>query len=249
MGRGGGDGQRLPCEELSAPHASPAEARAADAAIRARLWDAPTRLVHWALVGLVAFSWWSAENGHMAWHRYSGYTVLGLLVFRIFWGFFGSSTAKFSSFVKLPGAVVAYSRTLFRRRAAGLPGHNPLGGWFVVAMLLALVAQVGFGLFAVDIDGLESGPLSQYVDFDTGRRFAGWHELSFNILLALIALHLAAVVFYLVYKRDNLIAAMITGRRLFATEPAVRFAPWWMALIGILIAAAVAWALSKGFRF
>jgi cytochrome b len=186
----------------------------------------------------------------MSWHRYSGYTVLALLVFRLFWGLFGGSTARFASFVKGPGAVLAYARTLGHRRAAGLPGHNPLGAWSVVAMLVALIAQVTFGLFSVDVDGLESGPLSQYVSFDTGRRFAGWHEISFNLLLALIAVHVAAVVFYLVYKRDNLIGAMLTGRRLMASEPpTIRFAPWWLAFVGVAVAAAVAWPIMKGFRF
>ncbi|MFC3077302.1 cytochrome b/b6 domain-containing protein [Phenylobacterium terrae] len=221
----------------------------ADDKIRVRLWDGPTRLIHWALVVLVGVSWWTHEIGRMDWHRWSGYTVLALLVFRIFWGFAGGTTARFASFLKGPGAVAAYARTLFKPGSAALPGHNPLGGWSVLAMLLALVCQVTFGLFAVDVDGIESGPFSQYVSFDLGRRFAEWHELSFNILLALIALHILAVVFYLVVKRDNLIAAMVTGRRLMASEPKeIRFAPWWMAVVGIAIAAVVAYVVMKGGR-
>lgn len=223
--------------------------READAKIRVRLWDGPTRLIHWALVVLVGVSWWTHEIGRMDWHRWSGYMVLALLVFRIFWGFAGGTTARFGSFLKGPGAVAAYARTLFKPGAAALPGHNPMGGWSVLAMLLALVCQVTFGLFAVDVDGIESGPFSQYVSFDLGRRFAEWHEISFNILLALIALHILAVVFYLVVKRDNLIAAMVTGRRLMASEPKeIRFAPWWMALIGMAIAAAAAYVVMKGGR-
>jgi cytochrome b len=228
---------------------SPAADRAADAKIRVRLWDGPTRLIHWALVLLVAASWWTHEIGRMDWHRWSGYSVLALLVFRIFWGFVGGSTARFGAFLKGPAAVAAYARTLFRPGAAALPGHNPLGGWSVAAMLLALVAQVVLGVFAVDVDGIESGPLSQYVSFDLGRRFAEWHELSFNILLALIVLHIVAVIFYLVVKRDNLIAAMVTGRRLMSSEPKeIRFAPWWMVLVGVAIAAAVAYVVMKGGR-
>lgn len=223
--------------------------RPVDAKIRVRLWDGPTRLIHWALVVLVAVSWWTHEIGRMDWHRWSGYAVLALLVFRIFWGFAGGSTARFSSFLKGPAAVGGYARTLFRPGTAALPGHNPLGGWSVAAMLLALVTQVALGLFAVDVDGIESGPLSQYVSFDLGRRFAEWHEISFNILLALIALHIVAVVFYLVVKRDNLIGAMVTGRRLMASEPKeIRFAPWWMVLVGIVLAAAVAYVVMKGGR-
>lgn len=223
--------------------------RAADVKVRVRLWDGPTRLVHWALAALVGVSWWTHEIGRMDWHRWSGYAVLGLLVFRIFWGFTGGSTARFGSFLKGPAAVAAYARTLFRPDTAALPGHNPMGGWSVLAMLVALVCQVVFGLFAVDVDGIESGPFSQYVSFDLGRQFAEWHEISFNVLLALIALHLAAVVFYLVVKRDNLIGAMVTGRRLMASEPKdIRFAPPWMVLIGIAVAAAIAWIVMKGGR-
>jgi len=223
--------------------------RSADAKIRVRLWDGPTRLVHWALAILVGVSWWTHEIGRMDWHRWSGYAILGLLVFRIFWGFAGGTTARFASFLKGPGAVAAYARTLLRPGTAALPGHNPIGGWSVAAMLLALVAQVVFGLFAVDVDGIESGPFSQYVSFDLGRSFAEWHEISFNILLALIVLHLLAVVFYLVVRRDNLISAMVTGRRLMASEPRdIRFAPWWMAVLGIVIAAFVAWVVMKGGR-
>lgn len=217
--------------------------------IRVRLWDGPTRLVHWGLVGLVTASWWTQEIGRMDWHRWSGYALLALLVFRIFWGFFGGTTARFGGFVKGPSTVAAYARTMFRPGSAALPGHNPLGGWSVLAMLAALIAQVVLGLFAVDVDGIESGPLSQYVSFDLGRRLAEWHEISFNILLGLIGLHLAAVSFYLVVRRENLIAAMVTGRRLMASEPGqIRFAPPAMVLVGVAIAAAVAWIVMKGGR-
>lgn len=213
-----------------------------DRAIRVRLWDAPTRLVHWALVVLVAFSWFTAETGRLSWHRYSGYTVLGLIIFRLFWGVFGSSTARFASFVKGPGAVAAYVRGLSRPGAAALPGHNPLGALSVVAMLAVLVVHVGLGLFSIDDDtGWEAGPLAGYAG-EFAYRIAEWHELTFNILLALIGLHLAAVVFYLVVKRDNLIGAMITGRRLLASEPkTLRFAPWWVFLLGAAFAGGAAW--------
>ena len=212
-----------------------------------RLWDLPTRLVHWAIAALVATSWATAELGKMDLHRYSGYAVLTLLVFRLFWGFAGGSTARFASFVKGPGATLAYARTLFSRAPSQSPGHNPLGALSVLALLATMIAQVSFGLFAVDTDGLESGPLSQYVDFDTGRVFAGLHETTFNILLALIGLHLAAVAWYLVYKRENLVRAMVSGRRPLQGEP-LRAAPAWRALVGLAVAAAVAWFVAKGLK-
>src|SRR5690606_19816099 len=118
------------------------------------------------------------------------------------------------AFVKGPVAVVRYARKLMRGETGGfVPGHNPMGGWSVAAMLLALAVQIGLGLFAVDVNGLEAGPLSSMVSFDLARDIAGLHETMFNVLLALIALHLGAVLFYLLARRDNLIAPMIHGGR------------------------------------
>ncbi len=216
---------------------------------RVRLWDAPTRLVHWALVGLVAFSWWSAEEGKMDLHRYSGYAVLGLLVFRLFWGFFGASSARFAGFVRGPGAVISYARGLLSKAPSETPGHNPLGGLSVLALLGVMIAQVSFGLFAVDIDGLESGPLSQYVDFDTGRVFAELHEVSFAALQILIVLHLGAVIYYLAWKRENLVRPMVLGWRTFSSAVLpMRPAPLWRLFAGVVLAAAAAWFVANGLK-
>lgn len=216
--------------------------------VRARLWDAPTRLVHWALVALVLFAWWSAETDRMAWHRWSGYAVVGLLVFRLIWGFAGSGSARFASFVRGPAATLAYVRTLPDRTKADMPGHNPLGAWAVLALLAVLIAQSVTGLYAVDVDAIEAGPLSDRVSFDTGRLFAKWHHWSFWALEALVALHLAAIAFYLVYKRANLVRAMVTGRQDFGRDPDLSFAPPWRAMLAAIFAAAIAWLVSTGFR-
>lgn len=216
--------------------------------VRAKLWDLPTRIFHWALVVLVLVSWFSGGE-RMDVHRWSGYGVLGLVVFRLYWGVFGSQTARFASFVRGPKATLAYARTLGAKASPPSVGHNPLGALSVVAILALLVLQVSFGLFAVDIDGLESGPLSYMVAFDTGRLFAELHELSFRGLQALVVVHLAAVIFYAVHKRQDLIRPMFTGKRAFASDPGLSFAPWWRAGIGIVIAVAVAWVLAKGLRF
>ena len=218
------------------------------ASVRARLWDGPTRLVHWGLVVTLSFSWWSAETDHLQWHRWSGYAVVGLVAFRLLWGFVGSGSARFASFVKGPASTLAYVRTLPSRAHDAVPGHNPLGAWSVVAILLVLVAQTVTGLFAVDIDAFEAGPLSDRVDFDTGRLFAKWHDWSFTALQGLVVLHLVAVAFYLFYKRANLIGPMITGYRRFRTDPGLVFAPLWRAVVATLVAAFFAWWVSKGFR-
>jgi len=122
----------------------------------------------------------------------------------------------------LPHALWTYARQeLLVRRASPSVGHNPLGGWNVVALLLLLLSlQVGLGLFAVDVDGVASGPLSRWVSFDAGRRAAGLHHVIFNALLVLIGLHLAALVYYRVHKRDSLVRTMVTGVRSSSSSPA-----------------------------
>jgi len=212
--------------------------------VRVALWDLPTRVVHWALVLLIPFSWWSAEEHHMDWHRSSGYAILGLLLFRLIWGLVGSSSARFADFVRGPRAVLAYARG----RGEKALGHNPMGGWSVVAMLALLTAQVGLGLFAVDTDGLESGPLSHWVSYDAGRAAAEWHELAFNLLQALILLHVAAVLFYLFVRRDNLVAAMFSGVKAVDAAPAnaPTIAPLGRALVVALLATGLTWWVSRG---
>ena len=190
--------------------------------VRVRIWDAPVRWVHWVMVALLGISWWTADAGKMDYHRFSGYGLLGLLTFRIYWGFAGSSTARFVNFVKGPAAIRAYLRLLPARmdaRRPAQPGHNPLGALSVLALLTLLASQVVLGLFAVDVDGIESGPLSSRVSFDAGRYCAKLHARNFNLLLAFVILHVAAVLFYLVYKRENLIAGMFHGRRAFPSAP------------------------------
>lgn len=216
--------------------------------VRARLWDAPTRIVHWSLVTLIAFDWWTGETGRMEWHRLAGYVVVGLILFRLIWGFAGSASARFASFVRGPLTTLAYVRTLPSRAKKDWPGHNPLGAWSVLAILAVLAAQVITGLFAVDIDAIEAGPLSDRVDFDTGRLFAKWHHWSFSALEVLVLLHIAAVVFYLAYKRADLIGPMLTGRQRFQEDPKLGFAPVWRAVLAAAVAGAIAWFVAKGLR-
>lgn len=213
--------------------------------VRTHVWDLPTRITHWAFVAGVGICWWTAETGRLEWHRWSGYTLLGLVLFRLYWGFVGGSTARFGNFVRGPGAVASY----LRGEHAAAVGHNPLGALSVLALLGLLLLQVALGLFAVDVDGIESGPLSLYVSFETGRAAAEWHELVFNALMTLIVVHIVAVLYYLLFKRQNLIGAMITGRRVFdgAMEPMTP-ASWVRLVIGIVLVTAITWAVSKAFQ-
>jgi cytochrome b len=204
-----------------------------------KVWDWPVRLTHWLFVFCIVVSWWSAEQRAMDWHLYSGYTLLGLLVFRIYWGFAGSSSARFSQFIRGPGKLLAYLRE--PRDAPRDAGHNPLGGWSVAAMITLMLAQVVIGLFVSDVDGIESGPLSHLVSFDTSRALAEVHENVFNVILAIIGLHIAAILFYLIFKRDNLVVAMITGRRRAAKLTAMTPVPVWRVIPGVVLAGGVVW--------
>jgi cytochrome b len=170
-------------------------------------WDLALRLVHWSLVVLIPFSWWAQKTDHMAWHRLSGYTIAALLVFRLWWGFAGPQTARFKGLVGGPRRIAAYLAGKSEPRL----GHNPLGGWSVAAMFAALATQVGLGLFSIDEDAIESGPLAGLVSFDQARLAAHAHEIVFNILLGLIALHLAAIAVYAL-RGSNLVGPMLTGR-------------------------------------
>ena len=209
------------------------------------VWDWTVRLCHWAMVGLVAAMWWTAEYGVMDWHRRLGVILIGIVVFRLYWGFVGTKTARFSEFIKGPGAIFAYFSKLTTRPYTPGFGHNPVGALSVVAMLLALVAQLTTGLFSVDVDGLESGPLSGWVSFEVGRMFADWHEAAFNALVALIGLHVAAVAFYLLALKVNLIGPMVTGRSRQVESSAPIKAPIWKVAVGLMLSVAIIYFIAN----
>jgi len=207
---------------------------------RVRIWDLPTRLFHWAIVILVPALWWTHEIEWLDLHILLGEVMLGLVLFRLIWGLIGSSTARFSGFLRGPGTVLRY----VRGRAAATFGHNPLGGWSAFTMLLLLAVQVGLGLFVTDEDGLNSGPLSHLVNYDSARTLAHRHETVFYILLGFIALHVAAILFYLLVRRDNLVTPMVTGKRAAPESgEAMIGAPLWRFLIAALLAAGLTGAI------
>ena len=199
-----------------------------------KVWDLPVRLVHWLLAALIGFSWWSAENHHSDWHIWSGFGILTLLLFRLLWGVFGSSTARFANFVRGPRAL----RDYLRGRWTGI-GHSPLGALSVVALLAALAVQVGLGLIAEDEDGLYTGPLYRLVSIDASDWARELHETWFNAILGLVILHIAAILYYRLRGR-RLTKPMITGRAVLepGTEP-MKPGRWWVALICFAVAFAV----------
>lgn len=211
---------------------------------RIAVWDLPTRIFHWLVVLLIPALWWTAEEEIFDVHMLLGQVMLGLIFFRLLWGLLGSSTARFSGFVRGPGAILAY---LSGRVKAGV-GHNPIGALSVMAMLLVLSIQVGLGLFANHDDGLYSAPLAHLVSEDASETLGDRHETMFNVLLVLIGLHLAAIAFYLVVKRDNLVTPMISGARKApaGTEPMIS-APAWRFLLAAGLAIALTLWIVNGF--
>ncbi len=180
---------------------------------RILVWDFAIRLVHWLMVLLIPLLWWTAEEGYMDWHRRLGLTMFGLVLFRLIWGLIGTWTARFLPMVQRIGSLKTYVGKLRNREYGPTFGHSPLAVLSVFALLLALATQVTTGLFSVDVDGLESGPLAVLVSFDTGRQFAEIHEFNFNLLAALIGLHIVAIAVYHFVVKERLVRPMITGRR------------------------------------
>lgn len=174
-----------------------------------RVWDFPTRLFHWSLVALVVFSFVSGilGGGLIEWHARSGLAIAGLLSFRLLWGVLGSTYARFASFLPTPARLKAYLSGEWRR-----PGHNPLGALSVFALLGLLSFQAATGVFSNDDIAFE-GPLYALVSKATSDTLSSWHRLSFWWLVGLVTLHVSAVLFYLVVKKDDLIRPMVTGTK------------------------------------
>ncbi|MEO5347256.1 MAG: cytochrome b/b6 domain-containing protein [Magnetococcus sp. YQC-9] len=184
-----------------------------------KVWDLPTRLFHWSLVLGVISAVVARKFGDsmLVWHMTNGMAILVLLLFRLMWGFWGSTTARFGAFLTGPGTVIAYLRGVIRGEHPRYVGHNPAGGWSVAALLTVLTLQSVTGLFASD-DILVKGPLAFLVSESTVSRLSTLHHWSFLGLIALVTVHVGAVLFYL-KQGENLILPMITGFKQRANLP------------------------------
>ncbi len=177
-----------------------------------KIWDIPTRLFHWLLVLAIFSCWLTMEMRWLDAHLYSGLFVLLLLTYRLIWGVIGARTARFSDFVKWPWRAVRYLIKSFNKHDDYHAGHNPAGGWMVILFLVIILSQVITGLFANDDVGF-SGPLADLVIKESSDTATHWHGLIFNILLGLIWIHLVIVFFYVLVKQQNLVKAMISGKK------------------------------------
>jgi len=217
-----------------------------------RVWDLPTRAFHWTLAATLVGSVASAKIGGnaMVWHFRFGYVVFALLAFRLLWGLIGGRWSRFTSFVYAPGTVWRYLRGQSRPDEHHEVGHNPLGSLSVFALLGFLAAQVATGLVADD-EIASVGPLNRFVSGALAGRATHWHkDYGQWLLLALVALHVAAIVYYLLRSRTNLVRPMIVGDKPLppgtpasADTAATRGVA---LLLAALCAGGVAWVVSLG---
>jgi cytochrome b len=211
-----------------------------------RVWDLPTRLFHWTLAALVVCSFISAwiGGGAMVWHFRLGYCALALLVFRVLWGLVGGRWSRFASFIYAPATLQRYLRGQAAASEHLEVGHSPTGALSVFALLALLLVQVGTGLVADD-EIANIGPLNKYVSSATAGQATSWHsEVGQWILLALVLLHVAAIVWYRVKKRIDLLRPMLDGdKQLPASTPPSADGKAQRGLAALLLAACAALAV------
>ncbi len=208
-------------------------------------WDLPTRLAKWLLAALVGLAFVSKYYGDagLIWHQWNGLSILVLLVFRLLWGVAGGSTARFSGFVRGPAAIARYVGGLLRGKPPHYLGHNPVGALVILGLIGLVGAQALTGLFTSD-DIIVYGPMTPVASDATIARASALHQQIYPYLLALIGLHVAANIAYSLFGRDNLIRAMITGRK-----PAGQFVDRAPATPGSVLAALACLVLAAGIVF
>ncbi|HTI79031.1 MAG TPA: cytochrome b/b6 domain-containing protein [Acetobacteraceae bacterium] len=217
-----------------------------EATVPVRIWDIPIRLFHWAIVIILATSWISEEQGWMELHFLAGYSLLALLLFRLAWGFVGSHTARFTSFLRSPLTVVRYISRLHRREPDTELGHNAAGGWMALVMLVLLAVQVGTGLCAND-DVMNEGPLFNYVGKDWSDWLSHIHAVNFTLIQIVASLHVLAILAYALVKKHDLVRPMVTGlKRLpIGTTPPRLASPLLALLLFAIAIAAVALLVTR----
>jgi len=187
-----------------------------------RVWDLPIRLFHWLLVICIAgsFATIKLSDELIQWHSYFGYSILTLLIFRIIWGFVGSTHARFLSFAPTPKSLINY----LRGKSQHVLGHNPLGALSVFALLFALSVQVTTGLF-VDDEIAFQGPFAKYVSSSVVSLFSQIHQANQVVIYTLITIHIAAIVYYRKFKGEDLIKPMINGDKEIDPSEEAKYSP------------------------
>jgi cytochrome b len=215
-----------------------------------KAWDWPTRAFHWTLVFCIVSAWVSFRfadrigDPTLIWHRWNGYALLILIVFRLIWGFVGSSTSRFAAFVTWPWTAARYAFDMLRGSKRAFLGHNPLGAWMILALLAAVATQGLLGLFSLEHNELVAGPLKRLIAHETSEKVTKWHVWFFNVILALAAVHIAANALYGLVKKEPLIRAMVTGAKPAEAyedqnEAEIASGVGFRALLSLLIAAGI----------
>ena len=217
-----------------------------------RVWDLPTRLFHWMLALTIVGSVVSAKIGGnaMIWHFRFGYVVFALVAFRVLWGLVGGRWSRFSSFIYAPGTVLRYLSGQSRADEHHDVGHNPLGSFSVFALLGFLALQVASGLVADD-EIANVGPLNRFVSGALAGQATHWHkDYGQWVLLALVALHIAAILYYLLGRKNNLVRPMIVGDKALPTDTPAAMDSGATRLLALVLAAlcagGVGWVVSLG---
>lgn len=176
------------------------------------VWDIPTRLCHWLTVVLLVVAYVTWRLNWMDWHARAGDALLALLVFRLLWGFFGSETTLFSRFVASPRVAAQHLQHILRREPDRTAGHNPAGGWMVLLLLALLLGEALSGLYVAN-DVADAGPFTELTPARVANAITALHWILWDALLAAVAAHVAAIVIYAAVKGQNLLTAMVTGRK------------------------------------
>lgn len=209
------------------------------------VWDMPTRLFHWLAVVLVTAAYVTSKLNWMDWHVWIGEALLSLVLFRLLWGFFGSETARFHSFLRSPAAAWRHLRHVFDREADQQVGHNSAGGWMVLLLLALLLGETLSGLY-VNNDVADEGPLTQWVPATIANAITALHTILWDALVAAVALHVLAIALYAVAKGHNLLRPMLTGRKPFPESiRAPRQASIVLALLLLALSVAVVTLLAR----
>ena len=208
---------------------------------RVLVWDLPTRLFHWLLVAAVAGAYFTGETGGncLVWHGRLGLFMVGLVTFRITWGFIGSTYARFSTFVRGPESIKNYLEGKWH----GL-GHNPLGALSVLGLIGLVSLQVGSGLFASNDDTGYAGPFYSVVSSHLGSLATRLHHQAFDILAILVGLHIAAIMFYGHVRKEKLLKPMITGHKQVGTGESAQGGGWGAFICALAIACVMVYAAS-----
>ncbi|WP_299794012.1 cytochrome b/b6 domain-containing protein [uncultured Shewanella sp.] len=199
-----------------------------------KVWDLPVRFFHWGMIALLGGLWWTADASEMEWHQILAYCLMVLIICRLVWGIIGSDTARFTHFIKHPKTVLEYVRKTREQGISASIGHNPLGGYMVLALMTLITLQLSTGLFSTD-EIFTEGPLYAAVSTETGSLMTWLHKKIFYVMLGFAAAHVLAVIAHGV-KGDKLVGPMLSGYKQVPAKLDVQltFKPLLVALVLLL---------------